>query len=314
MTRTKNRMQLIPDLRYRILTEASGSLTAGYLINSIKAAGHICIGSDIDDRCFGSSLADDFAIMPRSTDSNLWHVIEQILVNKKIDIVIPSLDETLVGWAERKKHFSSLGVQVILSDPTSVAVCQDKWLTFQFFADNGIPTPLTSLLQQYPLVKPRLGRGGVGISITDEPIQMNGMVSQELLTGIEYTIDIFCDRDSKPTYIVPRRRVNVKDGKSTAGVVERHEGIEHWVQVICERLPFVGPINIQCFVLPDGAIKFVEINPRIAGGMALGFAATENWIDLIVRNMLNNQLLEPKPILEGLEMRRYYAEVFVPSR
>lgn len=313
MTRSRNRMQLIPDTRYRILTEASGSLTAGYLINSIKAAGHICIGSDIDARCFGSALADDFAVMPRATDADLWQVIERILVNKKIDIVIPSLDETLIGWAERKKHFSTLGVQVILSDPASVAVCQDKWLTFQFFADNGIPTPNTSLSQEYPLVKPRLGRGGVGVSITDEPIQMNDMVSQELLTGIEYTIDVFCDRDAKPIYIVPRRRVNVKDGKSTAGVVERHERIEHWVRAICERLPFVGPINIQCFILPNNAIKFVEINPRIAGGMALGFAATENWIDLIVRNMLNGQPLSPKPVYDGLEMRRYYAEVFVPS-
>ena len=106
----------------------------------------------------------------------------------------------------------------------------------------------------------------------------------------------------------------MKDGKSTVGVVERHEGIEHWVRSICKRLPFVGPINLQCFVLPDGTIKFVEINPRIAGGMALGFAATENWIDLIVRNMLYGQSLSPKPVFDGLEMRRYYAEVFVPSR
>ena len=178
MTGSENRMQPIPDTRYRILTEASGSLTTGYLINSIKAAGHICIGSDIDIRCLGSALADDFAVMPCATDANLWQVIEMILVHKKIDIVIPSLDETLIGWAERKKHFSTLGVQVILSDPTSVAVCQDKWLTFQFFDENGIPTPQTSLSQQYPLVKPRFGRGGIGVSITDEPIQMHGMVSQ----------------------------------------------------------------------------------------------------------------------------------------
>lgn len=307
-------MQPIIDKRYRFLTEASGSLTAGYLIASIQAAGHVCVGSDIDDSCFGSALADDFAVMPRASDPSLWQVIENILIDKNIDIVIPSLDETLLGWAERKNHFSALGVEVILSDPTSVAICQDKWLTYQFFADNGIPTPLTSLSQQYPLVKPRLGRGGVGVRVTDKPTQMDGLVSQELLAGIEYTVDVFCDRDSKPIYVVPRRRVNVKDGKSTAGVVECHDGIANWVRTICERLPFVGPINIQCFVLTDGTIKFVEINPRIAGGMALGFAATENWIDLIVRNMLHGQSLFPKLIADGLEMRRYYAEIFVPSR
>lgn len=306
-------MHTLPQTQYRILTEASGSLTAGYLISSIKQAGHVCIASDIDTRCFGSVLADEFVVLPCANDPSLWEIIKKVLIDKKIDVVIPSLDETLLGWSERKNYFSSLGVQVILSDSASVAICQDKWLTFQFFAENGIPTPRTSLSQQYPLVKPRLGRGGVGVSITDEPIQMNGMVSQELMTGIEYTIDVFCNRDAKPVYIVPRRRINVKDGKSTAGVVERHEGIEHGVREICEILPFIGPINIQCFVLPNGTIKFIEINPRIAGGMALGFAATENWIDLIVRNIINGQSLSPKPVFYGLEMRRYYAEVFVPS-
>jgi carbamoyl-phosphate synthase large subunit len=45
--------------------------------------------------------------------------------------------------------------------------------------------------------------------------------------------------------------------------------------------------------------------------MALGFAATENWIDLIVRNLIHRELLTPRPVRVGLEMRRYYAEVFV---
>ena len=307
-------MQLQSDIQYRVLTEATGSLTASYLIKSIQAAGHICVGSDIEAHCAGTELADDFVVMPSSANANLWQVVEKILIKKKIDVVIPSLDETLLGWAERKKHFSKLGVHVILSDPASIAICQDKWLTFQFFSENGIPTPITSLTQQHPVVKPRLGRGGAGVRITEEPVEMNGLVSQELLVGVEYTIDVFCDRERRPSYIVPRRRMKVKDGKSTEGIVERHKGIESWVRIICERLPFVGPINIQCFLLPDGDIKFVEINPRIAGGMALGFAATENWVDLIVRNLIHGQPLSPGPVLDGLEMRRYYAEVFVPSR
>src|SRR5688572_5981477 len=97
--------------RHRILTEASGSLTAGYLIKSIQAAGHTCVGSDIDARSFGAALADEFVVMPRANDPQLWQVVERILAEREIDVVIPSLDETLVGWAERKKHFADRGVQ-----------------------------------------------------------------------------------------------------------------------------------------------------------------------------------------------------------
>jgi carbamoyl-phosphate synthase large subunit len=299
--------------QYRILTEASGSLTSGYLIKSIQQAGHLCVASDIDAHCFGRELADDFVLMPRADAPDLWTVIERVLIESHIDIVIPSLDETLLGWSVRKQRLRDIaGVDVVLSNPETIAICSDKWLTYEFFRDNGIPTAATSLEQEYALVKPRLGRGGAGVQVTREPVDMTGMISQELLQGVEYTIDVFCDRSSNPLYVVPRRRINVKDGKSTGGVVDTNEQIIRWAREICAKLPFVGPINLQCFLSPDGTIRFTEINPRIAGGMALGFAATENWISLIVSNLVQGTPITAKPVRSGLEMRRYYAEVFVP--
>ena len=87
---------------------------------------------------------------------------------------------------------------------------------------NNIPTPETDLEQKFPLIKPRFGRGGEGISITSEPVCMDGMISQELLTGQEYTVDVLCNKDSQPVYIVPRKRIGVKEGKSTGGVTVNH--------------------------------------------------------------------------------------------
>lgn len=300
---------------YRILTEASGSLTAGYLIKGIREAGHVCVASDIDPRCFGGALADEFVLMPRTDEPGLWDCIAGRLREARIDVVIPSLDETLLGWAERRASLRQrLGVHVVVSEPATVAICQDKWKTYEFFVSHEIPTPASSLHQDHPLVKPRFGRGATGVRVAEGPVDMTAMIAQELLTGTEYTVDVFCDRDSRPVYIVPRRRMNVRDGKSTNGIVEHSEPITAGVREICHRLPFVGPVNIQCFVLPDGSVRFVEINPRIAGGMALGFAATENWIGLVVRNILDGETIVPVPIRYGLEMRRYYAEVFIPPR
>jgi carbamoyl-phosphate synthase large subunit len=288
-------------------------MTAAYIIKSIKEAGHRCVASDIDATCFGRYLADDFILMPRNDATDLWATIESLLIENRIDAVIPSLDETLLGWAHRQDHFRSLGIHVILSGPKTVSVCQDKWLTYNFFVKHGIPTPSTSLLQEHPLVKPRLGRGGVGVKVTSDAIDMTGMVSQELLQGVEYTVDVFCDRDSLPVYIVPRRRIGVRDGKSTGGVVEDVTAITQWVTTICSKLCFVGPINVQCFLLESGDISFVEINPRIAGGMALGFAATENWIGLAIDNIIHGRKILPVPVHYGLAMKRYYAELFVPT-
>jgi len=139
---------------------------------------------------------------------------------------------------------------------------------------------------------------------------MANMISQELLTGVEYTIDVLFDHLSQPVYIVPRKRVDVVDGKSTKGVVVKSDLIEGYIHKIAKLLKFIGPINFQCFV-DNGQIHFLEINPRVAGGMALGFAASENWVRLIIHNILKGRDIEPKQVKYGMSMLRYYGEHFV---
>jgi carbamoyl-phosphate synthase large subunit len=294
----------------RILTEASGSLTASYLIQAIQSAGYQAVGSDIDADNAGYCLADDFIVVPPKTDPDLWNIIEEELVTKKIDAVIPSLDETMLEWAVRRDYFRRKGIHVIISPEETVRICQDKWETYLFFQQAKIPCPLTSLKKDYPLVKPRLGRGSEGISITDSDVSMDGMISQQVIEGEEYTIDTFFDKDGVPVYIIPRKRVAVKNGKSTRGVVCRHDRIVHYIQMMAEATRFTGPINFQCFD-HHGDISFIEINPRIAGGMALGFAASENWIPLVVNNLIHGQSINPKSIKYGLKMVRSYAEYFI---
>jgi len=298
-------------MKLRILTEASGSLTSGYLIKAIQQAGALCVASDIDPECFGRHLADDFILMLKHSDPLFWSDIENKLLEHEITMVIPSLDETLSDWSERKSSLLQKGVHVIISEAETIRIFRDKWLTYQFFRGANIPTPETSLEQRYPLVKPRFGRGAVGVKVTSDAINMHNMVSQELVEGTEYTIDVFCDHDGVPIYIIPRTRMGVREGKSTGGLVVKHLGIIDLVKRICSHVRFQGPINMQCFDCIDGSIKFIEINARIAGGMALGFAASENWIGLIIDHFLEGKKISPKPILDGMVMKRFYAEIFI---
>ena len=299
--------------KYRILTESSGSLTSGYIIKAIRSAGYVSICSDIDTVNVGRYLADEFVIMPKANDEKLWEKISEIVRNNRIDIVIPSFDETLFGWANRKEYFAGLNVKVITSPQSTIETCIDKWKTFEFFESCGVPTPRTSLTQDYELIKPRFGRGGKGILRASEPVTMLGKISQEVINGTEFTVDIFCNSKGTPIYIVPRRRLRVVDGKATAGIVEESEVIASWVRKICSYLTFIGPINMQCFMLSNGELKFLEINPRIGGGMALGFAATENWVNLIASNLVEGTEITPKKVINYLRMERYYDEIFVPG-
>lgn len=294
----------------RILTEASGSLTAAYLIKAIRDAGHEAVGSDITNLTAARCLADDFIQVPRKNDVSLWDIMPGLLQQHRISLVIPSFDEMMIGWAEHEQELAQRGVKVIISPLETIRTCQDKWATYCFFREHDIPTPDTALSQEYPLVKPRRGRGGCGVLITDQTMDMEGMLSQAIAQGEEITVDALFDHDHQPVYIIPRRRIAVRDGKSTQGETLRHPVIEAHVRRIAEALPFTGPINFQCFVDGDD-IQFIEINPRIAGGMALGFAASENWVRLIVDNLLEGRPINPRPVRHGLRMIRYYAECFV---
>jgi len=295
----------------KILTEASGSLASAYLIKAIQTAGHVAIASDIDHHCAGRYLADGFVQMPKASDPALWEKVGSLLADARIDLVIPSFDETLLGWAQGLYTINGGdATQVLLSPPEVVDVFVDKWKAFEFFVANGIPTPLTSLQQEFPLVKPRWGRGGKGVHLAHEPVDMSDCISQELAVGEEYTVDVLCDNSSRPLYIVPRKRLGVRDGKSTQGVVVKHPGIERVVKELCAATQFRGPINVQCFCDAEGGITVIEVNPRIAGGMALGFAATENWVPLMVAMISGQEHFEPLPVRYDLRMIRYYAEVF----
>jgi carbamoyl-phosphate synthase large subunit len=297
---------------YKILLESSGSLTSSYLIKAVQSANASAVASDIME-CAAKYLANEFVIIPSWNNLELWQILEKEILDRDINIVIPSFDETLLEWSQKKQYFLEKGVHIILSDEHTLQICQDKWKTYEFFLENSIPTPKTSLEFKYDVVKPRLGRGGKDVLIypSKHQVSMDGMISQELLIGQEYTIDVFCNNNGDPVYIIPRKRLGIKNGKSTSGITVNHPIIIKWVKRICEKCKFFGPVNIQCFEDENGNIHFTEINPRVAGGMALGFAASENWISLIIKNLVEDKNIESGDVKYGLKMFRNYDEVYV---
>lgn len=296
-----------------IFIEAAGSLTSGYLIKNIKEAKHKVIGSDISDFNHAKILCDDFIVIPKASDTNLWDKTIKLLIEKNVNIVIPSFDETMIGWVSRIEEFKKYGITVIISPLETIKTFQDKWYTYNFFKSINIPTPKTSLSDEYEIIKPRLGRGGSGIfkNTYKHDFSMNGMISQEKVEGVEYSVDALFSKDGKPIYIVPRIRLDVRDGKSTKGIVVNNKKINDLIAKISQKIQFIGPINFQLFETKTKELVFIEVNPRIAGGMALSIAATENWIKIIVDNIINNIPIKPKKIKYGLKMVRYYDECFI---
>jgi len=294
-----------------VFLESSGSMVSASIIKAVKSAGFKSISSDVVYESSGKYLSDEFVLSPKSNDVLLWSKMKKIMKDYSVDIVFPTFDLTLSGWSCRKSEFLDIGTNVALSDKSVIDIFQDKYKTYEFFLKEGINTPDTSLEKDFPLVKPIFGSGAKGVIFNaDKDVHMDGMISQEYIEGEEYTVDVFCNYEGEPIYVIPRLRLGVVDGKSTSGVVIKDETIQKEVEKVCKNVHFKGPVNFQCIKSKDGSVSFLEVNPRISGGMALSFSASENWINLAVKNFIFGENIKPKKIRYGLRMSRYYSEVF----
>ena len=254
-------------------------------------------------------MSNKYIKIPSYKNPNLWKTLIRILKKNKINWVIPSFDETLRGWSNKIDFFKKKKINILLSPKNTVNTFTDKWLTYNAFLKAGLPTPATSLKKKYDLIKPRHGRGSRGIFITQKKIKMKGLVSQKKLNGKEFTADCLFDLDGNAVYIVPRTRDKIIGGKSVSSKIFKNKEIENYVIKLSKFYSFIGPINIQGFIHKN-KIKFTELNPRVAGGMALSWAGTENWFKLWFNKIIKKKKIKAKKIKYGLTMNRYYSEIY----
>lgn len=300
----------------RALVEAAGSPVWGPLMPFLRKASSHIVSLDISPLSCGLYSADKGYVVPKYGSSTLWPVINDICRKNRIDTIFPSINEGLKEWADRKDLLQKKGINVVISSPETISICTDKWKTFLFFKSIGIPSPRTSLKAEYQLIKPRTGRGGNGIKLINpeesRTISMQGMISQDYLKGQEYSVDVLCNAKGKAICIVIRERLAIESGVSTKGRVINNTEIENAIRHIIDKLPFFGPIDIQCFKTEKG-IFFTEINPRMAGGLSLSMAATANWFKLVA-DMLKGRKVGEVHTKHGLIMLRCYQDVILHER
>lgn len=300
----------------KILVEGIGSMTFGPELKYYREMQWDIVGIDISKENFGVYKCDKAYIVPKYSDENCFDSLEKIIDEEKIDLVFPTINEGLLEWSKRKKFLKeNYSTDIIISNEEIIDICVDKWKTYLFFKENNIPTPKTSLSKKFDLLKPRIGRGSSGICYKNnvcDSFDMKGYISQDIVDGDEYTIDVLCDFESNPIYIVPRKRVFTESGVSVKGVTVYDKGIIKYTKKIVEKLKPIGIINIQCFK-NENEINFIEINPRLAGGSSLSFASSDNWFRAI-QCFVKGEVYRAKEIIYNNYMFRYYEDLIVNEK
>lgn len=312
-----------------LITAASRrvSLVRSFMVMLQKTGGNVIT---VDNDIYSSALffAHKHYKVPLVRDPDYLRQIECIVEKENIKLIVPTIDQELLLWAENKERFEKIGTHVSISPPETVSICGDKWETFQFFRAHKFPFPETYLPNMltynmnYPLfIKPRAGRGSVKSFVVKNKKELDFFLDyvpdplvQDYLQGKEFTVDAFYSKDHRLISMVPRYRLVIRSGVSDRGRTFKHDELTRWVEEIGKKLKFSGAINIQGKLLKDD-ITFFEINPRFSGGIQLTIAAGEDFADLLTRE-LNGETLTPRlnQFRDHLTMASYEDSIFLDSR
>ena len=286
-------------------------------------------GTDITALSPALQLCDKRHIVPPVTHRDYLNQLLEIVAKNRINLVIPTVDLDLKLLALSKNRFSERGCTVLVSDPDVVDVCQDKRNTFRFLKKHGFGTPNTlsprSVVStrntKYPLfLKPWDGHASKWTILVNNRKEflfytkiIPRCIVQEFIAGEEYTCDTYVDFEMKVRCVVPRRRIEVRNGEVSKGEVTKNLAMMEQVAMLVEKLG-AGPgvITTQLILSSDKNLKFIEINPRFGGGVPLAIKAGAVFPEWIFLSMMGRDpKIEFDGFIDKLTMLRYDAEIWI---
>lgn len=276
-------------------------------------------------------LVDHAHLVPPINSGKYIDALLDIVRARGINLLVPLIDNELTMVAESAERFRALGCTPLISTVEVVRTCRDKMATFRALEAAGIDTPHTQLWTEaitrtdhkFPyFLKPRSGSAGLGnyiIQTRDElhtfGLRVADAIVQEFVEGAEHTLDVYAGFDGEPKCVVPRKRLEVRTGEVSKGLVVRDPAImEVGTRVVRTLGGCRGVVTVQCIVTEEGRIRVIEINPRFGGGVPLSIHVGADFPRWILSELLGKPVtIDPMGFRNDVAMLRYDDSVFVPD-
>lgn len=270
--------------------------------------------------------ADDFFQLPRVNELGYIDLLLQQCISRQIRLIIPTIDTELLILAQNREKFEQLGISIVISDADCVSIFRDKRKTHEFFTGHGIGAAKEFSKDDYQLpiyIKPYDGSRSVDNYVIREQSQLTDyhfenpkLMFLEYLDHkqhVEFTIDLYYDKNGKLKCFIPRRRIEVRDGEVNKAVTQWPDFADDLYKKMADIPGFRGCITFQVFVNQStGALYGIEINPRFGGGYPLSYLAGGNFPKWLISEYLQGEQVAEFPNWEqNLMMLRYDDEVLV---
>lgn len=313
-----------------VLVTGAGSVYGLGIIRALKASvlPVEIIAIDTNPYSLGLFFTGKSFIAPKAADEESYYMfIKNLCIDHQIKAIFIGSTAELPFYSRNRESLErSTGSKVFVNSPAVIELCTDKWQTMCHLSRTGFQIPasirypedagmLSSFIESagFPLiVKPRFGRGSVGVVLVKDKQQLlenikgkESLLIQEYITNEdqEFTVGICINQKGKVISKIALRRY-LQEGVSIAAVYDGYHDIEDYCAVVASTLGAYGAINIQ-LRLKDGKPVIFEINPRFSSstGMRLLFGINEP--ESLIRSEVLCQEVIPGCAATGLVLRQY---------
>jgi carbamoyl-phosphate synthase large subunit len=294
------------------------------IVDAFIDAGATTLATDTSILAPTLHRADRYALVPSFTDPDYVPALAKLVREHEVDVIVPLTDFDHRTLASAREELAP--ALVMLPDRDVIENTADKYNAHVFFCEHGIASPSTWLPEDLPdeidcypvLVKAREGfssnhiyraRNREELDFFLRYTEVPSMVQRQC-QGKEFSVDLFCDLDSRCLNAVPRSMIHSKGGESIKGMSVRDWELIELGRRVGETMRLRGPATVQCFREADGRLEITDVNPRFGGAFALPLAAGSGYPELVMALATGEQ---PEPHLgefeEGVVMMRFYSQI-----
>ncbi|NJB35359.1 ATP-grasp domain-containing protein [Croceivirga sp. JEA036] len=272
-------------------------------------------------------VADDYFKVPRLDHSEYITFLLKKCIELKISLIIPTIDTELLLLSKHQNLFKEKGIIPIISDQALIEKCRDKRRIHEFFEDHDIAVAKEFSKDNFKLpifIKPIDGSRSVDTylirkeeDLTEYHLDNDKLMFLEYLDHNEFdefTCDLYFDKSNELKCVVPRKRIEVRDGEVNKGKTCNNELVIFLRNTLRKVDGAIGCLTAQFFMHKHtNKIYGIEINPRFGGGYPLSYLSGANYSGWIIDEyLLNKNIPDSFDCWEAdLLMLRYDAEVLV---
>ncbi|SDE76212.1 carbamoyl-phosphate synthase large subunit [Pricia antarctica] len=284
--------------------------------------------SDANPQLSGAChVADGYFKVPKVTHPDYPDALIQQCKACDIQLLIPTIDAELLPMAINETLFAENGLKAVIASEGFVEKCRDKRQIHQFFESQKVAFAHEYAKDDYKLplfIKPIDGSRSIDTYVIKDEAELTDYhFANDKLMFLEYldhncydefTCDLYYGKDHALKCVVPRKRLEVRDGEVYKALTVANTLVPY----IKEKLGYiegaVGCLTSQFFKhKTDDNIYGIEINPRFGGGFPLSYLSGANYPKWIIQEFLLDEKIDDQFDCweKDLLMIRYDDEILV---